>query len=199
MDDHADIIHLTLKPTFVFPFWQHPRDLLLMRYWRREENGSYFVMFQSTTHPECKPRKGYTRAHLTGGFVIAPQKGHLGYVQSLVSNAVRYDPKGMCSIVDRLGLGIDLVTPLLRRVIGIRDELSSSQFMTPIVTESVSSPSEDAGDSFSIKIDATGVVLGVPKIECNLPSEMWAEPDTSRFMIRGPEYLKDRKKVPAGI
>lgn len=70
--------------------------MVLIRYWRREEDGSYFIMFQSTTHPECLERPNVIRSNwLGGGFVIAPQKSdYTDTVRSLVSHVVRYDPAG---------------------------------------------------------------------------------------------------------
>ena len=42
-----------------------------------------------------------------------------------------------------------------------------------------------------------GVVLGVKTLECSCPHKFWKELDASRFSVRGPNYLKDRKKVSA--
>lgn len=217
MDDHADIVYITQRPTYLWPVWQKPRDLVLMRYWRREEDGSYFVMYQSIEHPECRVRHNFVRASLLGGgFVIAPQKVPSGAIRSHVTYVLRYDPGGWSRIYHQLGMDVDLVMPMLRSVVGIRDEMSSTDFITPNVTVSASAASggssatvsrdamathsDDASSATSadaVMVDASGVVIGVPKLQTSLPEKMWSEPDAAAFLIRGPNYLTDKKKVPS--
>lgn len=211
MDDHADIVYITQRPTYLWPLWQKPRDLVLMRYWRREEDGSYFVMYQSINHPECRVRHNYVRATLLGGgFVIAPQKVPSGAIRSHVTYVLRYDPGGWSRIYHQLGMDVDLVMPMLRSVVGIRDELSSADFITPNVTvaatgadgavawEDQENSGGNASDATtSISVDASGVVVGVTKLKTSLPEKMWSEPDASVFQVRGPNYLVDKKKTPS--
>jgi hypothetical protein len=221
MDDHADILYITQRPVYLWPIWQKPRDLVVMRYWRREEDGSYFIMYQSTQHPECRQRHNYIRANLLGGgFVIAPQKvssSSSSGIRSLVTYVLRYDPSGWSHIYHQLGMDVDLVMPMLRSVIGIRDEMSSSDFITPMVTvtptattnteldtttngnnntnNNSSSSSSTMTTMTKTSVDPNGIVLGVKKLGTNLPEKMWAEPDASLFMVRGPNYLTDKKKI----
>ncbi|TMW67929.1 hypothetical protein Poli38472_007601 [Pythium oligandrum] len=209
MDDHADIVYITQRPVYLWPLWQKPRDLVLMRYWRREEDGSYFVMYQSVEHPECRVRHNYVRATiLGGGFVIAPQKIPSGSMRSLVTYVLRYDPGGWSRIYHQLGMDVDLAMPMLRSVIGIRDEMSGSHFITPMVTvagatSTASETGSDAGTSTSTEassatrttVDDSGLVVGVQRYKTSLPEKMWAEPDGSLFQVRGPNYLTDKKKA----
>lgn len=207
MDDHADIVYITQRPTYLWPVWQKPRDLVLMRYWRREEDGSYFVMYQSIEHPECRVRHNYVRASmLGGGFVIAPQKVPSGAIRSHVTYVLRYDPGGWSRIYHQLGMDVDLAMPMLRSVVGIRDEMSSTDFIIPNVTVSSSSSSDasatsqdgtSSSASDAVAVDPSGVVVGVTKLKTSLPEKMWSEPDASAFMIRGPNYLTDKKKIPS--
>ena len=210
LDDHADIVYVTQRPVYMWPVWQKPRDLVLMRYWRREEDGSYFVMYQSTTHPECRVRHNYVRATLLGGgFVIAPQKvASTGQLKSLVTYVLRYDPAGWSRIYHQLGMDVDLALPMLRSVIGIRDEMSGGDFITPNVTLTSSAATDLADDnqatatmststSMRTSVDSFGLVLGVTKLATSLPEKMWSEPDASLFQVRGPLYLSDKKKVPS--
>ncbi|KAL0460709.1 UNVERIFIED_CONTAM: Protein-tyrosine sulfotransferase [Sesamum latifolium] len=49
------------------------RDLLLRRYWRREDDGTYVILYHSVFHQKCPPKRGYVRACLkSGGYVISP-------------------------------------------------------------------------------------------------------------------------------
>ncbi|KAJ0400710.1 hypothetical protein P43SY_000615 [Pythium insidiosum] len=213
MDDHADIVYITQRPVYLWPMWQKPRDLVLMRYWRREEDGSYFVMYQSIEHPECRVRHNYVRATvLGGGFVIAPQKVPSGQIRSLVTYVLRYDPGGWSRLYHQLGMDVDLVMPMLRSVIGIRDEISGAEFITPMVTVNVgphvasdnsSNGSDDGATSGSdtsmrTTVDSSGIVQGVQRLKTNFNGRFWAEPDASLFHVRGPNYLVDKKKAPSG-
>nr|CCA18302.1 conserved hypothetical protein [Albugo laibachii Nc14]CCA18425.1 conserved hypothetical protein [Albugo laibachii Nc14] len=217
LDDHADVVYITQRPNYLWPVWQKPRDLVLMRYWRREEDGSFFVMYQSIMHPECRVRHNYVRANfLGGGYIIAPQRVQNGGVRSLVTYVLRYDPCGWSRIYHQLGMDVDLVLPMLRSVIGIRDEMSGADFIIPNVTipaavaddgksdtttidssnrisRRPSSVSEDVG--YQTFVNANGVVVGVPRLATTLSNKMWAEPDASMFMVRGRNYLNDKKKV----
>ncbi|GMF36490.1 unnamed protein product [Phytophthora fragariaefolia] len=205
LDDHADIVYVTQRPTHLWPLWQKARDLVLMRYWRREEDGSYFVMYQSIEHPECRVRHNYVRANLLGGgFVIAPQRVPSGSIRTLITYVLRYDPGGWSRIYHQLGMDVDLVMPMLRSVVGIRDEMSATDFVTPNV--SVAPAGEGEGSEISqedsvitqrTSVDSMGVVMGVQKLQTSLPEKMWAEPDASLFSVRGHNYLSDKKKIPS--
>ncbi|RLN02661.1 hypothetical protein BBJ28_00008742 [Nothophytophthora sp. Chile5] len=206
LDDHADIVYITQRPTHLWPLWQKPRDLVLMRYWRREEDGSYFVMYQSIDHPECRVRHNYVRANiLGGGFVVAPQRVPSGAIRTLITYVLRYDPGGWSRIYHQLGMDVDLVMPMLRGVVGIRDEMSGSDFITPNVTVAPASGGEEAEAGQDVNavpaqrtsVDSSGVVTGVQKLQTSLPEKMWAEPDASLFSVRGHNYLSDRKKIPS--
>ena len=64
LDAHSDMIHIIYKPVWIFPLWLKPRDICLLRYWRREEDGSYVICYQSTSHSNCKPTSKYIRARV---------------------------------------------------------------------------------------------------------------------------------------
>ncbi|XP_078160974.1 pleckstrin homology (PH) and lipid-binding START domains-containing protein [Carex rostrata] len=72
LDGHTDIIHKKLRNDWL-PWGMKRRDLLLRRYWRREDDGTYVILYHSVFHQECEQEKGYTRACLkSGGYVISP-------------------------------------------------------------------------------------------------------------------------------
>lgn len=51
------------------------RDLLLRRYWRREDDGTYVILYHSVVNKKCPPQNGYIRAYVkSGGYVIIPMK-----------------------------------------------------------------------------------------------------------------------------
>ncbi|OAY45877.1 protein ENHANCED DISEASE RESISTANCE 2 isoform X2 [Manihot esculenta] len=72
LDCHTDIIHKKLSNHWL-PRMMNSRDLLLRRYWRREDDGTYVILYHSVIHKKCPPQKGYVRACLkSGGYVISP-------------------------------------------------------------------------------------------------------------------------------
>lgn len=78
--------------------WVAPRDLCLLRYWRRAEDGSYVICLQSAIHPECPPTHGVVRAKSNGGgFTISPRSAGLVQTEeltSMVTNVIHLDPLG---------------------------------------------------------------------------------------------------------
>ncbi|XP_058101735.1 protein ENHANCED DISEASE RESISTANCE 2-like isoform X1 [Magnolia sinica] len=72
LDGHTDIIHKQLNSDWL-PWGMKRRDLLLRRYWRREDDGTYVILYHSVFHKKCPPQSGYVRACLkSGGYVISP-------------------------------------------------------------------------------------------------------------------------------
>ncbi|CAH9096943.1 unnamed protein product [Cuscuta epithymum] len=72
LDGHTDIVHKCLHRDWL-PWGMKRRDLLLQRYWRREDDGTYVILYHSVFHQKCPPQTGYVRACLkSGGYVISP-------------------------------------------------------------------------------------------------------------------------------
>ncbi|KAK1411957.1 hypothetical protein QVD17_32845 [Tagetes erecta] len=72
IDGQCDIIHKLLKRDWLH-WGMKRRDLVLQRYWRREDNGTYVILYNSVHHKKCPPQKNYVRACIkSGGFVISP-------------------------------------------------------------------------------------------------------------------------------
>ncbi|KAG8088707.1 hypothetical protein GUJ93_ZPchr0010g7698 [Zizania palustris] len=72
IDGHTDIMHKKLRGNWL-PWGMRKRDLLLRRYWRREDDGTYVILYHSVFHYRCHSERGYVRACLkSGGYVISP-------------------------------------------------------------------------------------------------------------------------------
>ncbi|KAL1201379.1 Protein ENHANCED DISEASE RESISTANCE 2-like [Cardamine amara subsp. amara] len=72
LDGHTDIIHKQLYSDWL-PWGMKRRDFSLRRYWRREDDGTYVILYHSVYHKKCPRQKGYIRACLkSGGYVISP-------------------------------------------------------------------------------------------------------------------------------
>ncbi|KAH8933782.1 hypothetical protein BDL97_18G048300 [Sphagnum fallax] len=94
VDGHTDVVHKQLH-THWLPWRMNPRDLLLHRYWRREDDGSYVILYHSVTHEKCPTRSGFRRAWLkSGGYVISPLQPQGGFQErSLVKHMLMVDWK----------------------------------------------------------------------------------------------------------
>ncbi|KAJ1409220.1 START-like domain superfamily [Sesbania bispinosa] len=86
LDGHTDIIHKHLYSDWL-PWGMKRRDLLLRRYWRREDDGTYVILYHSVFHKKCPPQNGYVRACLkSGGYVISPvNKGKQSVVKHMLA------------------------------------------------------------------------------------------------------------------
>ncbi|KAL5801738.1 hypothetical protein ACOSQ3_033370 [Xanthoceras sorbifolium] len=86
LDGHTDIVHKQLYSDWL-PWGMKRRDLLMRRYWRREDDGTYVILYHSVFHKKCPPKRGYVRACLkSGGFVISPaNQGKQSLVKHMLS------------------------------------------------------------------------------------------------------------------
>ncbi|KAK9214876.1 hypothetical protein WN944_006876 [Citrus x changshan-huyou] len=94
VDGHTAILYHRLQLDW-FPMFVWPRDLCYVRYWRRNDDGSYVVLFRSREHENCGPQPGYVRAHVeSGGFNISPLKPRNGRPRTQVQHLMQIDLKG---------------------------------------------------------------------------------------------------------
>ncbi|KAK9928198.1 hypothetical protein M0R45_025344 [Rubus argutus] len=94
VDGHTAVLYHRLQLDW-FPMIVWPRDLCYVRYWRRNDDGSYVVLFRSREHENCGPQPGYVRAHIeSGGFNISPLKPRNGKPRTQVQHLMQIDLKG---------------------------------------------------------------------------------------------------------
>eukprot|EP00268_Persea_americana_P007218 TRINITY_DN1265_c0_g1_i2.p1 TRINITY_DN1265_c0_g1~~TRINITY_DN1265_c0_g1_i2.p1 ORF type:complete len:731 (-),score=125.31 TRINITY_DN1265_c0_g1_i2:1140-3332(-) len=94
VDGHTAILYHRLQLDWL-PMIVWPRDLCYVRYWRRNDDGSYVVLFRSRVHANCGPQPGYVRAHIeSGGFNISPLKSRNGRPWTQVQHLMQIDLKG---------------------------------------------------------------------------------------------------------
>ncbi|KAL0371951.1 UNVERIFIED_CONTAM: protein ENHANCED DISEASE RESISTANCE 2 [Sesamum calycinum] len=94
VDGHTAILYHKLQLDW-FPMLVWPRDLCYIRYWRRNDDGSYVVLFRSRDHANCSPQPGFVRAHIeSGGFNISPLKSRNGRPRTQVQHLMQIDLKG---------------------------------------------------------------------------------------------------------
>ncbi|KAL3523463.1 hypothetical protein ACH5RR_016297 [Cinchona calisaya] len=117
LDGHTEIIHVQLYSHWL-PRGMKRRDLLLRRYWRREDDGTYVILYHSVVHRKCPPQPGYVRACLkNGGFVISPlNQGK----ESVVKHMLAIDWKFWKSYI-RKASARSITIRLLGRVAALRE------------------------------------------------------------------------------
>ncbi|XP_062147048.1 protein ENHANCED DISEASE RESISTANCE 2 [Alnus glutinosa] len=94
VDGHTALLYHRLQLDW-FPMFVWPRDLCYVRYWRRNDDGSYVVLFRSREHENCGPQPGYVRANIeSGGFNISPLKPQNGKPRAQVQHLMQIDLKG---------------------------------------------------------------------------------------------------------
>ncbi|KAK8969478.1 hypothetical protein KSP40_PGU022661 [Platanthera guangdongensis] len=94
VDGHTAILYHRLQLGW-FSMLVWPRDLCYVRYWRRNDDGSYVVLFRSREHPNCGAQPGFVRAHIeSGGFNISPLKSRNGRTRTQVQHLMQIDLKG---------------------------------------------------------------------------------------------------------
>uniref|UniRef100_A0A7R9U5S4 PH domain-containing protein n=1 Tax=Pinguiococcus pyrenoidosus TaxID=172671 RepID=A0A7R9U5S4_9STRA len=225
IDDHADVIHMKLRPIDLGPTWTTARDFCLMRYWRLDDDGYYIIVFDSMEHRECPQSEDddYVRGELHALYTIAPLNPDKTFAtpgspepsESFVTHVVQVDPKGWMWSTG--GFTATFAEVLLLHLIDLRDHLEENRFaaidVDPLAesveeTKHAHSLSRDlvqtdidnAAGKRSPKSDAqrrqTDIGLESNPVPFNL--DQWSEPDSNTFMVRGPNYLTDRVKISAG-
>ncbi|OMO67424.1 hypothetical protein CCACVL1_20525 [Corchorus capsularis] len=127
LDGHTDIIHKQLYSDWL-PWGMKRRDLLLRRYWRREDDGTYVILYHSVFHKKCAPQKNYVRACLkSGGFVISPvNEGK----HSVVKHMLAIDWKFWKSYL-RTSAARSITIRMLERVAALREFFKARQGKYP--------------------------------------------------------------------
>ena len=74
IDDHMDVIHLVFRPLYLFPSWTAPRDFVLWRFWKYDDDGTYQICYESGEHRDCPKIQGYVRGVMHSVYTIAPLK-----------------------------------------------------------------------------------------------------------------------------
>lgn len=170
VDGHTAVIYHQLLLDW-FPMFVWPRDLCYVRYWRRNDDGSYVVLFRSRLHKNCGPQPGFIRAHLeSGGFNISPLKPRNGRPRTQVQHLMQIDLKGW-------GIGYismfqqHSLLQMLNSVAGLReyfaqiDERTGTSRIPAMVKMTSASISSSKGQKLTISSAHSG-----PIDQMNVPS-----------------------------
>ena len=149
-----------------------------------------------------------------GGFVISPRTLSLtqgGEMTSMVTNVVHMDPQGWeGKLLQRLNMMHLYVRPQVLSLTGLRDVMEEGRkYVCPNVPEeflaALVASTEDQKANAAMHEregiggagDANALASQSEEYPSNVPRSMWAEPDGAAMMVRGPDYLIDRRKIPS--
>ncbi|KFM23600.1 hypothetical protein F751_2859 [Auxenochlorella protothecoides] len=259
IDATTQVVAQTWNASGIASSFLAPREIVLLRTFRRDEDGTYIVLYQSTRHrsvPESRSwgwnapvRVGVQAA----GFTVAPllPKYHTEGEsrECLLTMVLKADFGGVVSERSRLarlfgplaGVGLrGLLEPVVSSVIVLRDKKRSASTLAyrrePLLLAqravaaeqlsrlsmlppgavpgalgsgpSVSGPSStgaaapaadaapaaEAGDAAAAeRVEEDAWAIGG-----TCPRQFWSCPGDAGFKVRGPSYLADKRKVPAG-
>ena len=161
MNDHLDVIHLIFRPIYLFPSWAAPRDFVLYRFWKHDDDGTYQIYFDSVEHVDCPTLAGYVRGKMHSVYTIAPLKQRKArsatssvrnssqvpdVKECLLSQTVQVDPRGWVptklSFLRNQGYGDAFAIMALHQMLDVREVLDTSRFVA--VPKSFADPSEKA-------------------------------------------------------
>ena len=162
MNDHLDVIHLVFRPLYLFPSWTAPRDFVLYRFWKHDDDGTYQIYFDSVEHCDCPPLAGYVRGGMHSVYTIAPLKQSKAIRRSatssvgsptripdsskecLLSQVVQVDPRGWVptrfSFLRNQGYGDAFAIMTLHQMLDVQEALDTRRFVA--VPKSFTDPSE---------------------------------------------------------
>ncbi|KAK4707364.1 hypothetical protein R3W88_033091 [Solanum pinnatisectum] len=123
LDGHTDIVHIQLYNHWL-PWGTKRRDLLLRRYWRREEDGTCVILYHSVIHSKCPPQNGYVRACIkSGGHVMTPTKHDK---PSIVKHMIAIDWK-LSKPYMKKGAIVSMTIRFLERIAALREMFKAKE------------------------------------------------------------------------
>ncbi|KAK2077069.1 hypothetical protein QBZ16_004702 [Prototheca wickerhamii] len=203
-----------------------PREMVLLRTWRRDEDGTFIVLYQSTQHrsvPEKRgwgPRTPVRLAVQAAGFTIAPllprfrQPGGESR-ECLLTMVIKADLGGALAQAARAFNPLLMYRrqeePLLlaqraaaaQRLSKLAGTGTAAGGLEPVKEaderEAPAPAAEDSQAVSAVSDDHAGAgASDAWAIPGTCPRKYWSSPDDAGFKVRGPTYLADRKKIPAG-
>eukprot|EP00191_Tetraselmis_sp_GSL018_P015923 CAMPEP_0177595280 /NCGR_PEP_ID=MMETSP0419_2-20121207/10266_1 /TAXON_ID=582737 /ORGANISM="Tetraselmis sp., Strain GSL018" /LENGTH=731 /DNA_ID=CAMNT_0019086717 /DNA_START=95 /DNA_END=2287 /DNA_ORIENTATION=- len=147
--DNTQIIHCNINAKgWLVPFFG-PRDLVMQRSWRVEDDGTHVVTLNSVEHPLCpppKPKSGLSwftspvRAQvIAAGFTIAPLKPNflppdvdpVNSPESLLTIVMRVDVGGCISWFGSAARWLEnmWMWPMVSSLAGVRDRMEQRRFV----------------------------------------------------------------------
>ncbi|ETV67107.1 hypothetical protein H257_16648 [Aphanomyces astaci] len=199
LDAHSDIVHIVFKPVWLWPLWLPASDACLLRYWRETEDGSYVLCVQSAVHAEC-PVTDHVRVLCQGGGVtVSPRCTSSASTSdvptSLVSMVVHANPQGLFGAwMRRMHVVFQYIQPQLLALIGLEEAMEARKYMA--LAHDAATDEDEYEDSAKDGQPAARKPVEVAmELPTCMPRHVWSEPPVGFTMVRGPDYMTNRKKV----
>ncbi|KAG7375893.1 hypothetical protein PHYPSEUDO_014912 [Phytophthora pseudosyringae] len=209
-EDHSDVVYWKVFPTYLWPVAVSARELCMLRYWRMEPDGSYFVCFQSTTHTDCPHNTGAVRANIMGGgFIISPRVQEDSdnlFEECWVTLTIQMNPNGWIdSSLARSWYYVHAYGVFFLEMITAITASEGLQTVRPVTATSgrrrASVGGRSPGPSQQIVTEKKFPMLERYRTDLTvlhgLPTKFWSEPSAAGFVVRGPQYLSSKTKIPS--
>ncbi|AQK80050.1 Protein ENHANCED DISEASE RESISTANCE 2 [Zea mays] len=198
VDGHTAILYHRLQLNW-FSMLVWPRDLCYVRYWRRNDDGSYVVLFRSTENQNCGPQPGFVRASIERLREYFSQTDEIHTVPripvmhtmvnaaSMKKDQNLQEPDSKTKQADNKHL--DMVD---------EESEDDDDYQVPDadVEEEPTKSDSDAKNSDPIDLSWFS---GIIRQDTNEKSRnCWAVPDSKIFKVRSKNFPHDKSKVPAG-
>jgi hypothetical protein len=153
IDSNTQVVAQTWEGSGIVGSLCAPREMVLLRTWRKDEDGTYIVLYQSTNHPSVRRAQGWgwrnpVRAKVqAAGFTIAPllpQYTIAGESQeSLVTLVLKADLGGFLSgatLGGRLATPVaghamrSMLEPVVASIVVLRDRVEQNRFVVRPLT-----------------------------------------------------------------
>eukprot|EP01134_Creolimax_fragrantissima_P004401 CFRG4401T1 len=137
-EQSRDIVHIVFSSNR----YMAPRDVVIERMWRLEDNGTYIMTFNSVQHDSAPVQQsGFmdwltpVRMEIQGGWTIAPLQAHHQEegAEAFVTLAVRTEMEGMIKTLEDYGMNLKIqeqsVHPLFANLLTIRNVVETAKFV----------------------------------------------------------------------
>ena len=165
IDDNTHIVGQTWEGSGIIGRLTAPREIVLLRTWRKDTDGTYIVLYQSTSHISMRKQKSSWFSWATpvrveveaAGFTIAPLlpqysiPGHESQ-ESLVTLVLKADLGGMLSggnaagslLSPVLGNAVrSMLEPVVTSIVVLRDQVEQNRFVIRPLSHVLDVDSED--------------------------------------------------------
>jgi len=211
VSDTCAIVYMQMRGIWLGPLFTGARDLVLLRYYRKDDDGTITITWQSVEDPALSPpREGFVRGRVFAmSFTITPQ----GNDASKVYLTCHADPGGLLTNSPSVVLQRWLL-PFVTRITGIKKALgeSSMENVPGVSGKDLPTPDDEQPAAARASVKSTtppaplaksssGKDLGEPNplhIGSMNASEWMQTPSSEPFTIRGKTYLSDGIKYKTG-
>uniref|UniRef100_A0A804LAH4 START domain-containing protein n=1 Tax=Musa acuminata subsp. malaccensis TaxID=214687 RepID=A0A804LAH4_MUSAM len=212
VDGHTAILYHRLQLDW-FPVFVWPRDLCYVRYWRRNDDGSYVVLFRSREHVNCSPQPGFVRAHverLREWFSQTDENYDVSKMPLMVNMTaetapIKKDRKTQENSVQPNSSQYQMHGASRHHVMLDEDSDDDEDYQIPEPEQEVypiklENEFNKAGldEEPSASIDLSEFSGNLRRDDLDKSRNCWRISDGNNFRVRSKQFIYDKTKIPAG-